>query len=145
MPSDETLVRTVQNVVCGVNISSFLPGAIPALHAVWGLIAYEGGHDPSSYDGTVWNISDIGAPPHPVLDSYMDWIHRVPMLFVADGTFQGPGDITWIQSRAMRKLPPDFGILGVFGATTIGLDESAPRTFDVGVDCRMAFRSGYTQ
>jgi len=145
MPSDETLVRTIQNVTCGVNLATLLGGPINALHACWGLIAIEGGHDPSSYDGVLWNITDIGAPPHPVLDADMDWILRVPFIFVTDGSFQGPGDITFLQSRAMRKLPPDTGILGVFGAITIAAAAPQIKTFELGVDCRMAFRSGYTQ
>jgi len=145
MPSDETLVRTIQNVIIGVNLGSLITGAIPTLHACWGLIAHDAGHDPTSYDGIVWNTTDIGAPPHPILDADMDWVHRVPAMFVADKTFQGPAVESFVQSRAMRKLPPGTGILGVFGGITIGATVDVIRTFDLGIDCRMAFRSGYTQ
>lgn len=146
MPSDETLVRTIQNVIIGVNPASLLPGYIPAMQACWGLIAFDGGRNPESFNNAVWNRTDDFAPPHPHADANEDWILRVPSIFIQDASFQGPGEDIFIQSRAMRKLPPGTGILGVFGAITLGIGPGigANRTFEVGVDCRQALRSGYT-
>jgi len=144
MPSDETLVRMIVNANVLFEGSDLTTAPTSPVHACIGFIAHDGGHDPATYDAAVWAASSLGAPPHPLLDADFDWTLRLPFIFTATKSFQGPGDRIFIESRAMRKLPPQTGILMVFGPLSIGGVANNPKGFDLGIDCRQALRSGYT-
>jgi len=144
MPIDETLVRVIDNFTCiwhGV-----APTAETPIELTFGLIAFDGGSAPEAYEQILFSELDfgsIGCPPHPVLEADDDWIIRLPFLFVADATIQQPAAGPFIESKAMRKLPPGKGILAVVSATALSAAPSVPApTFSWMSDVRLALKSG---
>lgn len=141
--ADRTLVRTILNAQFGVNLGTVIPAPIDP--AVWclGLIAFDGGFDPSFYDQASWNGATPGAPPHPVLNIDDDWIIRLPFCFTSDGQYQGPAIEPFMMSRAMRKLPPGWGVLGVVGGWCND-PNGATHTLSMMADFRHHLKMGYT-
>lgn len=143
MPSDETLVRTI--VAWQFSVEDI---AIP-LDFCFGALAFDGGAIPGFYElGSFANGSSAVAPPHPFVDGDDDWIIRVPGQFVSRSGF--PQFVTsstelFEESRAMRKLPPGTGVLGVLGFINVTNTTSVIAHVDWSIDCRMALRSGYTR
>lgn len=145
-PSDETLVRYVGNVVCGLGLSALVPGLIPPVDACFGLIAFDGGQYPEYYDNNAYQELSSGvAPPHPIVNADDDWIIRLPMQFVVNGSYQGPADATFLNSQAKRKLPPGTGILAVFGVQNVTTPNEQVYNYSFSWDGRLAVRTGYTR
>lgn len=142
MGSDETLVRTISALTVawtGAAATFETP-----MNACFGIIAFDGGKKPEFYDlATFDNQASFVAPPHPIVNASDDWILRIPFQFLSDSTYGSVQAETFIQSRAMRKLPPGTGILGVFGALNL-LGAATTPTWNFSWDVRMALRSGYT-
>lgn len=142
-PSDETLVRSLVRSQIGVLVTD---GNI--LDMVIGLIAFDGGDFPDFYEAAPFtsNVSMV-APPNPIVDSDDDWIIRQPYHSVsAQGLPFVPPSLeehTWTESRAMRKLPPNTGILCVLGVANV-LALAPIVTLNWNIDIRLALRSGYT-
>lgn len=140
--SDETLVRTISTLKVDAPVQGVLPGALLATFC-FGMICW---------DATTVSAQDIdvavnpsGTIPNPARDWAADWIFRVPVPFTADNFFGAPTDRLFLESRAMRKLPPRTGILGVFGYEDIlaGPEEVIKWTWQL--DLRMLFKQGYYQ
>lgn len=142
-PSDETLVRYIgQLVVAWDAISTSFESPVSI---VAGLIAFDGGTYPEFYENSLFQEgTSLVAPPSPVLEADDDWIIRIPMQFPADGSYQGPGDRIFIESRAMRKLPPGTGILAVIHPYTVLEPTVELPTLNWSWDGRLLVKSGYT-
>jgi len=143
-PSDETLVRTLNQATVGWE------GAVPGFESpttvAFGLIAFDGGQYPKNYDlGIFQEGVSLFAPPSPILEADDDWIIRLPFTFVADGQIQNLGDQLYIQSRAMRKLPPGRGVLAVIHPYTILAAASSPVTLTWMWDMRLLCKTGWTR
>jgi len=143
-PSDETLIRSIWWP------SLTRPGTDlnPVNVEFWsfGLIAWDA-FDPNLLDRQLIFANDLSAP-----DPYFgsdDWILKHTFIVNSpDGadfaTSIPPGAESQVQSRAMRKLPPDTGILGVLSLhqqASAGGD-TCSATF--GLECRLAVKSGYS-
>lgn len=142
-PSDETLVRTLVRSQIGVLVTD---GNI--LDIVVGLIAFDGGDFPNFYEAAPFTSnSALVAPPNPIIDADDDWIIRQPYHSVsATGLpFQPPSleERVWTESRAMRKLPPNTGVLAVVAVTNV-LALVPIVSLNWNIDMRLAVRSGYT-
>jgi len=137
-PSDETLVRTLSFPSVIVTPGTLDQGPV---EVVCGLLAFDGGSVPSSYDLAVFDVNSAFAPPNPATDPTDDWIIRTPYLANLVSVPLVPQQA---ESKSKRKLPPDTGILGVIG--TINLITLASYTITVNFtwDVRLAVRSGYT-
>lgn len=144
-PSDETLVRVVQRWSL-----AFGSGVGNVFQVTLGTIAFDGGEFPEFYEGGIFTSnSSFVAPPHPIVNADDDWILR-SSYFSTTGTGLAfsPTSLEdgtlWCQSRAMRKLPPNTGVLLVLAINNV-LDEIAPvQAINWSVDTRLAARSGYT-
>lgn len=144
MPSDETLVRSIVQIAMGTTADSIV-------NFVYGLIAFDGGRTPDFYEtATFVQGSALVSPPNPAVDYSEDWIIRQPigligLLGEATAEYSFPMQApTFVESRAMRKLPPGTGILGVLGGINVLSSEPVvPLRWTV--DQRMAIRSGYTR
>jgi len=143
-PSDETLVRTINNFTA---VASY--DATADVDQSWavaiGLIAWDGGKRPEAFDLAVHSsLGTAVAPPNPVVDFEDDWLLRNiwGVTNTNPSIFQTLTD-SYVNSAAKRKLPPDTGILGLIGAadTIIGTNV-LEMTWNW--DVRMAIRSGYT-
>jgi len=141
-PSDETLVRTILNMQMLTNddIISFVTA--PKI-MTFGLIAFDGGQSPDFYDAVSFAQGASVGPPLPASQPGEDWIIRLPMIFQQANSFQGPVATQFIESKAMRKLPPGTGLLGVLEYSDV-LGVLGETNWSFGFDIRMAFRSGYT-
>lgn len=142
IPSDETAVRVIMNSQLLYNTDALEFVTSPVLATI-GLIAYDGGTNPSYYDGTLFSPTSAGAPPFPNLNAGDDWIIRQPMIFQAGNSYQGPVATQFIESKAMRKLPPGRGILWCLEVTDPN-SLLGSMTFSGGSDIRIAMRSGFT-
>lgn len=142
-PSDETLVRSLLR-----SSLTWDPGVADVYQACLGLIAFDGGEFPDFYENGIFtsNTSFV-APPHPLVEGFDDWIIRQPYFNTnfTGFSFTNPSleDSKWTESRAMRKLPPDTGILAVLGVTNV-LSLAPVIQLNWAMDCRLAVRSGYT-
>lgn len=142
-PSDETLVRTL------LRTSLTWQANTPDVYqACFGAIAFDGGDFPDFYEqgSFVSNVSLV-APPNPIIDSDDDWIIRQPY---ANTNFTGFSftnppleNQLWTESRAMRKLPPNTGVLAVL-AVSNALSLAPTVALNWSLDARLAVRSGYT-
>lgn len=142
--ADRTLVRTILNANLGVNLGGIVPGVLsPPVVWVLGLIAWSA-NDPGDYDQQTWTGTSPGKPPHPCLDADDDWIIRLPFCFTVDQTYQGPAVEPFIMSRAMRKLPPEMGVLGVVGGFSTDPNGST-NTLQLIADFRHAIKQGYNR
>lgn len=143
MASDRTLAKTILNCHLGNDLGSLIPSlADPPVEWCLGLIAYDGGFDPSFYEQASWTGATPGAPPHPCLQSDDDWIIRLPFMFLVNGQEQGPAVETFIISKAMRKLPPGVGVLAVLGGFSIDAG-GVTSTIDACFDFRHLLKAGY--
>lgn len=142
-PSDETLVRSLMRTSL-----TWQAGTPDIYEACFGLIAFDGGDFPDFYEqgSYVSNVSLV-APPNPIVDADDDWIIRQPYFNTSftGFSFTNPSleDATWTESRAMRKLPPDTGILAVLAVTNV-LSLAPVISLNWAADFRLAIRSGYT-
>lgn len=141
-PSDETLVRTILNMQMLTNDDIITFATSPKI-ITFGLIAFDGGQSPDFYDAVSFGAgADVG-PPLPASQPGEDWIIRLPMVFQQANSYQGPVATQFIESKAMRKLPPGKGLLGVLEYTDI-FGTLSSTNWSFAFDIRMAFRSGYT-
>lgn len=143
MPVDETLVRYIGNISCAwVGAAATFEAPIDVC---FGLIAFDGGNYPDYYDLTAHvEGSSTVAPPNPLLEADDDWIIRVPFLFTTDSTYGSVTADTFLNSKAMRKLPPGRGILAVIAFGTVLNPTVATPTISWYWDGRLACKSGYT-
>lgn len=136
---DDTLVRLMWTPYLFVDTPS-----TPEVHFwTFGAIAFDA-EDADSLEGNIFNASALIAPdPYFAAD---DWILRkVYIDCVSSETGGNDGffpTMDWdMQSRAMRKLPPNRGVLGV-------LSHHEPESAQVqvctaGVDARLAVKTGF--
>lgn len=144
VPSDETLARLLIRGQLSVQ-----PGTGNILDIVLGVLAFDGGDFPDFYEQGVFtsNVSLV-APPNPIVDPGDDWIIRQPIFSVtATGLQFAPLSVEnerWTESRAMRKLPPNTGLLAVLAPVNV-LDLAPTQALNWSFDFRYALRSGYTR
>jgi len=141
-PVDETLIRYVGNAQ--VQWAAVVPAPTEPVSLVLGLIAFDGGTYPEFYEAaTFLEGTSLVAPPNPILEADDDWIIRMPYQFTNDGQIQNTGDTTFLQSRAMRKLPPGTGILCVGAAlSTVGPAPGSTMTLYSSWDGRLLCKAG---
>lgn len=138
-PADETLIRTLwwpyaTKFTDNQNTGFFSFGAI-CFDSL----------DPAALEAIIWPGGSAALP-----DPYFgadDWILK--KTYVVTGGSQGAGlaSVSYfptmdfdMQSRAQRKLPPDTGVLGVCSWHQADGDTV---TWSVGVESRIAVKSGY--
>jgi len=140
-PSDETLVRSIQQItVAWLGILSFTP----PVSICCGLIAFDGGQYPEFYEASIFQEgASFVAPPNPSFAPQEDWIIRAPFQFVSDGSFATMNSERFIESRAMRKLPPNTGVLAVLAVDNLTASP-ATVTLTWSWDVRVCMKSGYT-
>jgi len=140
VPAEETLVRSIISCKVDAPVQGVLPGALLCT-ACFGFL---------TWDATTVSAGDIdvtlnpsGVVPNPARDWSADWVMRIPMTFTSDNFFAAPVDRIFIESKAMRKLPPRTGLLAVFGFENIlaGPEESVTLTWQL--DARFLWKSGY--
>lgn len=141
-PSDETLIRTIWWPTVSVDS----PPEGQAWFVTFGFVAWDT-QDPDAFQATFWGPSNLDGGPDPYYNG-PDWIIKHTFIVAnpnsgIDYAFaQVPQCTEYVTSRAMRKLPPLTGVLGVVsfhpGNALIG-------TLDVtfGVASRCALKSGY--
>jgi len=138
--SDETLVKTILSTNCTLNLQGVLQDHFLCTGVV-GLL---------TWDASIVSANDVdvvvdpsGIVPNPARDYSADWIIRQPFSFCRDNFSIAPQESIFITSKAMRKLPPRTGILFVFGFEDILASPEESVEWDLQVDCRMLFKSGY--
>lgn len=133
---DETIVRCL--VGATVDVAFDVTGPNPFV-AVLGLIAWD-----SISPNDLHKVVTVGAAPNPAWGAQYDWIVRIPFTFTGTGTVEVTAADTWINSRAMRKLPPNTGLLACLGLQDpiLGID-SDTYTMGWSADFRMLFKQGY--
>jgi len=141
-PSDETVIRTITQFECSTSTNA-------RVNVVFGLIAFDGGREPGFYEAALFDTSSLVAPPNPATDFGEDWLIRIPNNFTglqtgAQSLYSWAQPESFIQSRAMRKMPPGTGLLAVIGAINV-LGESTVLSLTWGADTRVALKSGYTR
>jgi len=138
--NDETLIRLISSLKVDAPVQGVLPGA---LLATWcfGVIAWDA-TSVSAVDLDV-AINDSGVVPNPARELAADWVFRVPVPFTSDNFFGAPTDRIFLESRAMRKLPPRTGLLGVFGYEDILATPEEVIKFTWQLDIRTLFKQGY--
>lgn len=135
--SDETLIRSIVSGTAVYNLNGISQASLP-ISLVFGLIAWDS-MDPTIIEGSpLVNDSTV---PNPALYPGLDWIIRVPFCFTKDNFELSITADSFINSRAMRKLPPGTGILASVGF--IDIIENDTHNFAWSFDVRMAFKSGY--
>lgn len=129
--SDETLVRTLP--ATNLTIGAMTGGAVLS----WGLIAWDS-INPAAID----SVTSHNAVPS-ANDGELDWLWRFPMpqgtTLAGSKNFYFPADATYLNSRAMRKLPAGTGLLLVLSYFKGGSGVNTV-TVDVGFDIRMAVK-----
>jgi len=138
--SDETLVRSIT----GANMTLRLRGVLQdtvIVSAVFGLIAWDSG--PTTANDLELAINDPGIIPNPAIDWGNDWIVRLPFQFTRDNFSLTNQAESFIVSRAMRKLPPGTGILGILGGLSLLAEGTDALEFDWAIDGRLLLKSGY--
>jgi len=94
------------------------------------------------YDYALFTDSSlVGVPPHPFYDTDADWIIRQTHIMPGQGLFSGPVDRIYLESKAMRKLPPTTGVLFVMALNGLA-DEDRTVTIEAAVDIRTLYKSG---
>lgn len=139
-PSDTTLVRSLVT-----NHTVVISGATEPCMIVHGLIAFDGGRNPLLWEDQTGGTDDAICPPLPFTDTGADWIIRQPQPFPnpIDGSgSENTGCELYCESRAMRKLPPQWGILYVSEFWSPFLTQEIQA--NIAADFRLALRSGYT-
>jgi len=135
---DDTWIRAL---VEG-NVKLHTHGAVPTTNTTtvaFGLIAWDTAN-PAALEATVVG-NDVA--PSPVLNAGLDWLLRIPFTFVQDNFVLSISADTWINSRAMRKLPPNTGILGCLAAVDyLDTDATPIQTVSWNFDVRGAYKAG---
>lgn len=142
-PSEETWTRAVVQSTTQVPVQGTLPQTLP-MQVVVGLIAWDSPNqaDALSLENAVTNIGSAGSAPSPTLRGDFDWIIRIPFCYIADNLFSFAADATFLNSRAMRKLPPTTGVLWCVSALQ-PLDTGATTTINWSLDVRFLLKAGY--
>jgi len=142
-PSEETWTRCVVQSTTQVPVQGALPQTLP-MQVVVGLIAWDASSqaDALALDNVVTSFTGPGGAPSPTLRSDFDWIIRIPFQYIADNLFSFAADATFLNSRAMRKLPPSTGVLWCVSALQ-PLAPSEPTTINWSLDVRYLLKSGY--
>lgn len=133
-PSDETLIKVL------LNGQVRLPdqAALAPLLVTVGLITWEA-RTPADFEAVITE----GQIPNPAIEWSADWIIRQPYSFTLEGFFEIATTAQFQESRAMRKLPPNTGILCCVAlGTPLGAVEDAI-TVDWIIDGRLCLKSGY--
>jgi len=143
VPNDETWTRAVVQSTTQVPVQGALPQTLP-MQVVVGLIAWDAANqaDALGLDSVVTNIASPGSAPSPTLRADLDWIIRIPFQYIADNLFSFAADATFLNSRAMRKLPPGTGVLWCVSALQ-PLDLGATTTINWSLDVRYLIKQGY--
>lgn len=136
-PNDETLVRTINSMNCTLNLQGVIQSSFEVT-AVLGLITWDA-QTPADIEA----IISEGLVPNPARQHGLDWITRLPFSFTRDNFSIGNIAETFIVSRAMRKLPPNTGILCCFGYEALLGSPELNLSFDFQLDTRMLFKAGY--
>lgn len=141
--NDETWARAVLNQT----VEFPLQGVVQAqanVEIVVGLIAWDAASqaDAVSLELAVTDFGSPGSAPSPTLRGDFDWIIRTPFCFTRDSIFSFAADATFLNSRAMRKLPPSTGVLWCVSALQ-PLDTGATVTVGWTLDCRYLLKAGY--
>lgn len=144
-PNDETWTRAVVQSTTQVPVQGALPQTLP-MEVVVGLIAWDAANqaDAESLELAITNIGDAGSAPSPTLRGDLDWIIRIPFCYIADNLFSFAADATFLNSRAMRKLPPGTGVLWCIAALQ-PLDLEASTRINWSLDVRALIKAGYYQ
>lgn len=139
VPVDETLVKTIVSANVTLDLFGVTQSAANVV-CCFGLIAWDAG--PQSAGDLDGALVDPLVVPNPAADGTAEWIIRLPFCFTRDNFSIGNIASEFISSRAMRKLPPRTGILGVLGVN-MPLDNSTDNCdIDATIDVRMLFKSG---
>lgn len=142
-PSDETLIHSL----CALAVSRITTGLegfnLPPDFLFFGLIAQDAGTDPSQLENAFGARTSVITPPLPGDDPEDDWIIRVPFGFLVPGQEMTNVTPQFAQSKAMRKCPPNTGILAVVQhIDPLGVIGNS--TFSWALDVRYVVKSGYT-
>jgi len=142
-PSDETWTRGVLNQTVELPLQGVVQEQLPCTVVV-GLIAWDAASqaDAESLEEVVTSIADPGSAPSPTLRGDYDWIIRTPFCFTRDSIFSFAADATFLNTRAMRKLPPTTGVLWCISALQ-PLDTEATTTVGWTLDVRFLLKAGY--
>lgn len=136
-PLDLTLVRSINSFYMWINA----PGTNPPDYTCWvgmGLIKWS--HpDPNEIDGV--NIDSHSVVPGPLSTPTMDWVWRAAQFTrvfgaVGETVFVG-SDFALMQSRAMRKLSQNEGLLQVLELNILGAGFETSLDVAWGMESRM--------
>jgi len=138
MPNDETWSRCLVGGIIEFQAASPPLSLLGPHEAVFGLIAWDTIHG-EDFDSVIGFDA-----PNPCFSPGLDWIMRIPFTYSRDGTQLVIAADKWIESRAMRKLPPGTGVLACVGHRDILVEPSESQgTFTFQFDVRYLLRSGY--
>lgn len=140
--SDETWSRLVISSSVQVPVQGVLPESLPSVPTI-GLIAWDAASqaDAESLELAITSIADPGSAPSPTLRGDLDWIIRIPFPVLSDNSVAFAADATFLNSRAMRKLPPSTGVLACVSYVQ-PLDVEATTVFSWTIDCRYLLKAG---
>lgn len=135
-PSDETLVKTLLNSEVHWQVDN--PPNDHKLTIVVGLIPW------MSRNATELEaVQTVNTVPNPAYEWSADWIIRQPYVMSLPNFYKTATTAQFQESRAMRKLPPDTGILCCIGVgDPLGGTEDEV-VLDWIVDGRLCLKSGY--
>jgi len=136
MAQDETYSRVILGGIVSLQIN-----VVPAAHpvtVVYGLIAWDS-IDPETFE----NVVTTGIAPNPAWAPFYDWIIRVPFTFTTTGQVEVIAAETFINSRAMRKLPPNTGVLACLGQQQPTEEGGGSTDVNFCFDVRHLLRQGY--
>jgi len=136
-PPDSTLVRSLLQGTVTYDKQGVTQASLPCI-AYFGIMAWDS-QEPLHEAGAILEWPEI---PHPA-DPTQEWLIRVPFPFTQDNVVQVIGDATWINSRAMRKLPNSTGLLMCFGYEDLLTIDN--RTWTASFDVRHLFKAGHVQ
>lgn len=137
LETNQTLVRTIISGTVVLAPIGVVQGVNPT-DVVFGLIAWDT-MNPGELDKV---IVTSDAAPNPAEASGLDWILRVPFTFTEDNFELSIEADTFINSRAMRKLPPGTGILACIAGLNVIDPDPDPMTLSWSLDVRMMMKAG---
>lgn len=132
--TDMTVVRTLVSGTVTYDLQGVTQADNPVI-AYFAIIPWDS-QEPIHEGGAVLEWPEI---PHPA-DPTQDWLVRVPFPFTQDNVVQVIADATWINSRAMRKLPYSTGLLMMFAAED--LLAASSYTWSASFDVRHLYKAG---
>jgi len=135
-PADQTVVRTLIQGTISYDLAGITQATQPVIAYLAGMVWDS--QEPLHEAGAILQWPEI---PHPA-DFNQDWLFRLPFPFTQDNTVQVIADATWINSRAMRKLPSSSGILVTFGVIDLVRNDQTQTTFSASFDIRHLVKSG---